>query len=207
MSSFVRALARGSAFTVLVTGCYVPVAVPVALPGKVEVAEGRRAVPVADGRSETRVSTGVHLASALRPDAALGDVGFGYVLTDVGAGAHVLHGAYAETSVMPPLLANREGSMRLVLSLRGEALFPDAPTAGYGYGAFGRVGLLALGKAGPRADNYYGVFQGSGGFGYFVEVGGQQMPDGQRALAFSLGLSFRLPATAGAFFYGWVRVN
>lgn len=196
-----------AAFTLPMTGCYVPIAVPVALPSKIEVTEGRRAVPAADGRSVTRVSTGVHLASALRPDAAIGDVGLGYVLTDVGAGAHVFHGVYAETSLLPPLLVDKTGAMRLLLSLRGEALFPDAASAGIGLGVFGRVGLLAIGKAGPRADNYFGVFTGSGGAGYFVEVGEQQLPGGARATVGSLGLSIRFPATAGAFFYGWARIQ
>ncbi len=196
-----------AAFTLVVTGCYVPIAVPVALPGKVEVMEGRRAVPAADGRSETRVSTGVHLASALRPDAAIGDVGLGYVLTDVGAGAHVIHGVYAETSVLPPLLVDKGGAMRLLLSFRSEVLFPDAAPAGLGLGLFGRVGLEAMGKAGPRAENYYGLFTGGGGAGYFVEVGEQHLPGGARATVGSLGLSIRFPATAGAFFYGWARVQ
>lgn len=195
------------AFTLLVAGCYVPIAVPVALPGKIEVMEGRRAVPAADGRSETRVSTGVHLASALRPDAAIGDVGLGYVLTDVGAGARVVHGVYAETALLPPLIVDKTGAMRLLLSLRGEALFSDAAGAGPGLGVFGRVGLEAMGKAGPRAENFYGIFTGSGGAGYFVEVGEQQLPGGMRATVGSLGLSLRLPATAGAFFYGWARVQ
>ncbi len=196
-----------AAFTLVVTGCYVPIAVPVVLPGKIEVMEGRRAVPAADGRAETRVSTGVHLGSALRPDAAIGDVGLGYVLTDVGAGAHVVHGVYAETSVLPPLLVDKNGAMRLLLSLRGEALFPDAARAGPGLGVFGRVGLEAMGKAGPRAENYYGIFTGSGGAGYYFELGEQQLPGGARATVGSLGLSIRFPATAGAFFYGWARVQ
>lgn len=193
--------------TILVAGCYVPAAVPVVLPGKIEIMEGRRAVPAADGRSETRVSTGFHLASGLRPDVAIGDVGLGYVLSDVGAGARVVHGAYAETSLMPPLLTDKEGAMRLVLTLRGEALFPDVGNAGTGFGAFGRVGLEAMGKAGPPASNFYGLFTGSGGAGYFVEVGEQQLPGGARATVGSLGLTIRLPATAGAFFYGWARVR
>ena len=197
----------GTAFTVLLGGCYVPVAVPVALPSKIDVMEGRRAVPAPDGRSETRVSTGVHLASGLRPNKAIGDVGFGYVLTDVGAGAHVLHGAYGEVALLPPLLVDKTGAMRLILSLRGEATFPDAHETGVGYGGFGRIGLEAMGMAGQQADNYYGLFTGSGGAGYFIEAGEQALPGGARALVGSLGLTVRFPATAGAFFYGWARVD
>lgn len=185
--------------TCVTTACGLPAAFPVVTPpSKVEVIEGKRGLPSSDRGWETRVSTGVHLGSALAPDVAVGDPGMGYVLTRVDRGGRLIHGVYGEVGSMP-LRLGPEGGFRLDFSVRGEAMFHDSGPPGTGFGLFGRVGLELVGAADPPPGRFHGVARGTGGLGVVMEYGDQKLPGGDRASVGSLGLWLRLPAAAGAF--------
>lgn len=178
----------------------IPAAFPVVTPpGKVEVMEGMRGFPSSEAGWETRVSTGIQVASVLPPDVAVGDPGMGYVLTRLDRGGRIIHGVYGEVGTLPLRLVGPSGGLRLDVAFRGEALFHDAGPPGNGLGLFGRVGLELVGAADPPPPRFHGVTKGTGGIGMVIEYGEQRLPGGERASVGSAGLWLRLPAAAGAF--------
>jgi len=182
------------------TGCGVPAAFPILTPpSKVEVMEGKRGFPQRDLGWETRVSTGIHVASVLPPDIAVGDPGMGYVLTRIDREGRTIHGVYGEVGTLPLRFVGPSGGLRLDVAFRGEALFHDSGPPGTGLGLFGRVGLELVGAADPPPQRFHGVTTGTAGIGMVLEYGDQKLPGGERASVGSAGLWIRLPGAAGAF--------
>ena len=193
------------------TGC-VPIAWVVP-PLKIEAADGARLGIRANGpsdpspaRNDLRASAGVHLANLLRPEETHADVGVGYVLTEVGLGQRTVQGAYVEAG---PVLARADGgNARLMLTLRGEALFPDRYLYGMGYAGFGRLSGELFGyqspwylEIPPNWSAGRGLFVGGGrgtyALDWFVEGGEQVLPGGERATVLGGGLSVRVAPSAG----------
>jgi len=214
-----RSAAAALAFVYLAgLGACVPVAWVVP-PLKVDVADGARlgirgeAPRSAPPVNDLRASVGVHLANLLKPEDTPVDVGIGYVVTELGLDERTVHGLYAEAG---PVLARGDGGdMRLMLTVRGEALFPDRYSYGMGYAVYGRLGGELFGyqrrwyvEVSPNWSTGRGMFVGGGagtyGVGWFLEGGEQVLPGGERATVLGGGLAVRVPPSAGFGCCVWV---